>query len=45
MPYNPQDEQLLNIGDELRMEGINRAGMDLLAAHAEQRRHAVGGPR
>jgi para-nitrobenzyl esterase len=44
-PYNPQDEQLLNIGDELRMEGINRAGMDLLAAHAEQRRHAVGGPR
>jgi hypothetical protein len=46
MPYNPEKEQLLNIGDELQMEGFNSAGMDLLAAHAEQRHHAVtGAPR
>ena len=43
--YNSKDEQLLNIGDDLKMEGINRAGMDMLAAHAEQRRRAMGGPR
>jgi para-nitrobenzyl esterase len=44
-PYTPQDDQLLNIGDEFRMESINRAGMEFLAAHAEQRRRALGGPR
>jgi carboxylesterase type B len=43
--YNPNDEQLLNIGDEFRVEGFNRAGVELLAAHEEQGRRAGHGPR
>lgn len=41
--YNSNREQLLKIDDEIRTEGFNRAGMDFLAAHAEQRRRAMAG--
>jgi para-nitrobenzyl esterase len=43
--YNPNDEQLLNIGDEIRVEGFHRAGLDFLAAHEERGRRAGYGPR
>jgi carboxylesterase type B len=42
---NPHDEQLMNIGDEFRVEGLNRAGLDFLAACEEQGRRAGRSPR
>lgn len=41
-PYNSKHEQLLEIGDQIRAAGFNHAGMDFLAAHAGQRRRALG---
>jgi para-nitrobenzyl esterase len=36
--YNPKDELLLNIGDTVRLERFNSAGVDLIAAVQEESR-------
>jgi para-nitrobenzyl esterase len=38
--YDPKEEKLLNIGEVTRAEGMNRAGLDFLAAREEERRRA-----
>ncbi|HTS24485.1 MAG TPA: carboxylesterase family protein [Bryobacteraceae bacterium] len=38
--YNPKDEFWLNIGDTVRLERFNSAGVDLIAAVQEELRHA-----
>ena len=38
--YNPNDEYWLNVGDTVRLERFNSAGVDLIAAIQEERRRA-----
>ena len=38
--YNPKDEFWLNIGDTVRLERFNSAGVDFIAGVQEESRHA-----
>ena len=38
--YDPKEERLMNLGDEIRKGGFNRAGIDFLADHEERERQA-----
>ncbi len=39
--YNPKDEYWLNLGDTVRLERYNSAGVDFIAQHQEELRRAL----